>query len=621
MATSRIQQLEELFQQAADLPAEQRGTLLDQRCGTDTSLRVEVEQLLQAHEVQLPRLPRFLDGTAHVVAPEAGQRPTCDRPPDVGEPSHSGAPSLLQPGQQFGKYLVEKKLGEGGQAVVYQAFDRLGVAGHVALKLPRAAVPADRIEAWVRDEVEPLVKLDHPSIVKVVDGGCVDGVPYVATELVDAMTLDAWVKVQRPTPRRIVAWLAQLTGAVQAAHQRGVIHRDLKPRNILIDRRGQARIIDFAISTLLSPYAPAPDSSGISGTLAYMAPEQARAEASADHRVDIFALGAVLKFLLDGKPPYEATTSAAMLLQAAQQGRVVFVDEKSGSRVRRRLTQIANRALQPQRDQRYPTADAMAHALRPLCRPRRRIVLLVCILSVPALLAAFLFGWWGPDWPALAQRAPRSVPSAVSDVRECPAKPRLESHAREVEFGVHFQRRDQHGSYQRLTPDVLPLCTGDRLQVHVRLSEPMYAVVAAITAGGQIVILSPEETHLPPRVITEVHIPPKKDHWLPLEPPEGTETLVLLASTTPPGDLAGLQRELAALGATPTLDEQTLLIADEHGARLLMPGGTTRDLGKRPVQSEKGFGFVEKLLQGATGKWDCVRILAFPHHPPPAAPR
>lgn len=303
---------------------------------------------------------------------------------DLPTASDSGAPAaqphpntweevlpvnLPEVGQLWGKYLIEKKLGEGGQGVVFQAFDQLGLAGHVALKVPRGGIPADRVRAWVDAEVRPLTRLDHPHIVRVVDAGAVEDTPYVATRLaLDALPLDAYVKVHPASRRQILTWMIQLTQAIGCAHDQGIIHRDLKPRNILILPGGRPLITDFGIASLISVYQPQQESNG-SGTPPFMPPEQARADREADHRVDLFALGGVLKFLLEGAGPYGKT---AHVLEAAKVGNVQKADTGAGPGARRAMARIANRALEPEAKNRFATAAEMAQALRSV---RRRGVL------------------------------------------------------------------------------------------------------------------------------------------------------------------------------------------------------------------------------------------------------
>jgi len=275
----------------------------------------------------------------------------------------------LDPGEQWGKYLIEKLLGKGGQAVVYQAFDVMGPAGHVALKIPRVRVPSNRVQAWVEAEVGPLTRLSHPHIVHVVDAGSIEDTPYIATQMApDALPLDAYVKAHPPSRRQILTWMIQLTEAAGYAHDRGIIHRDLKPRNIVILPGGRPLIVDFGIASLVSMYQPQGETNS-SGTPPFMAPEQARGDPDSDQRVDIFALGGVLKFLLEGVGPYGKTANAR---EAAKAGNIQKMDSGTGPGARRAMARIANRALEPEAKDRFATAAQMVQALR---GARRRGVL------------------------------------------------------------------------------------------------------------------------------------------------------------------------------------------------------------------------------------------------------
>lgn len=289
------------------------------------------------------------------AGPEEPTEITGDR---GGGADEGGAPAPT-PGQSWGKFLIEKRLGGGGQAEVYQAFDQMGTCGHVALKVPVGPLPPEQIQRWVDTEAGALLKLDHPNVVQVLDAGRVGRYPYVATELVDALPMNEYVRANPPTEREVVDWMLALTDAVQAAHTRGIVHRDLKPLNVLVTREGKPLLIDFGLASMVTAYQPEPRRDA-SGTYPFMAPEQARGEPEADHRVDVFALGALLKYLLAGAGPYSDTEHP---VRAARQGNVVRL-EPSGSRLRRRLCRIANRALSPDARERYQTVKELNDALR-----------------------------------------------------------------------------------------------------------------------------------------------------------------------------------------------------------------------------------------------------------------
>jgi hypothetical protein len=186
---------------------------------------------------------------------------------------------------------------------------------------------------------------------------------------------------------------------------------------------------------------------------------------------------------------------------------------------------------------------------------------------------------------------------------------------------VHFQRAGQQGSYQVLEADALPLYSGDRIQIHAKLPEPMAAYLVAMSSAGEpsIVYDSAAEGG---GLVREVHLPPKPDQWLPLEPPGGTETLVLLARKTPLERPQELLDQLRASGRPPAFDELALLVADETGPRIKKASEAVvrlRGLGKTPVSADKGF--LQALLDAAPGRWPVVRAISFPHRSPPTSPK
>ncbi len=493
------------------------------------------------------------------------------------------APSegLPAPGETWGRYLIERSLGAGGQAEVFQAYGRFGVAGHVALKVSRLPVPDDQVSAWLSAEADALVKLDHPGIVRVVDAGVEGGLPYVATSLVDGLPLDGYVKNEAPAPPRVLDWMLQLTDAVRHAHARGVVHRDLKPQNIVVTPQGRPMIIDFGVSRLISPYDPALPR-GISGTPAYMAPEQARGEASADQRVDVFALGGVLKYLLTGSAPYGDSPGS---FQAMCEGRVEAVDEGRGSALRRGLARVANRALAAEADKRLGSVDQMHRSLASL-RSRRQI--LVALGGGVAAISVAALGW--------RLLAPAGPPPAASG-----------------ELTIHFQRANQSGSYQVLTADLLPLVSGDRIQVQVRFSQPLCPYLLGASTDGQLAVLYPPEDQVP-GAVRELSVPADRDEWLPLTGPGGTQTILLLACRQAGRTASQVRQELEQLGSAPAIDGVGMLLAEGKGVRLIAnPAATHRAIGSKAVRAEKGL--LAGLMERVPRDWAMVRALSFTHLP------
>ena len=204
-----------------------------------------------------------------------------------------------------GKYRVIELLGRGGQAEVYRALHET-LRRDIVIKLSRRPCPHDSAaRAGFLAEGRILAELEHPSLAAVYDLDFHDGRAYLAMEFIAGCTLEQHARGRRLTPAQSVALVAQAARAVAAAHARGVVHRDLKPRNILIDDEGRPRVIDFGLAQMHDAWRAGPaDDDSLSGTLPFMPPEQASEPPSADARTDIFALGAVLYYLLTGRPLY-----------------------------------------------------------------------------------------------------------------------------------------------------------------------------------------------------------------------------------------------------------------------------------------------------------------------------
>jgi serine/threonine-protein kinase len=190
----------------------------------------------------------------------------------------------------FDDYERIRYLGHGGMGVVYRAFDR-SLDRWVALKLPRGDWPGFRVE------VTTMARLRHANIVRVYEPGEVDGRPYLSMDLIDGPTLASERERLAGDPRAVAALLAKVARAVDHAHRRGVLHRDLKPGNVLLDEDGEPHITDFGLAR---PVDAPPSDDPTGGTIGYMSPEQADPKRDETVQSDVYALGAMLLTLLPG---------------------------------------------------------------------------------------------------------------------------------------------------------------------------------------------------------------------------------------------------------------------------------------------------------------------------------
>src|ERR687891_1383123 len=210
------------------------------------------------------------------------------------------------------RYELGPELGHGGMARVLRGTDRQ-LGRHVAIKV--LSPPYDRDQAFVerfRREAHAAARLNHPSIVAVYDTGSDDGTHYIVTELVEGETLAELFGRGGPLPpQRAVDISTEITRALVAAHERGVVHRDVKPGNVMLTPDGRVKVVDFGIARAAGVESVT-RSGLVLGSAPYISPEQARGEPG-DERSDIYALGCVMYEMLTGRPPFNADTPVATL--------------------------------------------------------------------------------------------------------------------------------------------------------------------------------------------------------------------------------------------------------------------------------------------------------------------
>ena len=359
MQPERIEKVKFLASAALSRPPHERDSYLAQSCGGDAALRAEVDYYLNHGD----KTEQFFYGgeTVRITDVSADAKT---------EAFSGGLPTDPRVGKIFGKYMIQKRLAEGGMGIVYVALDtQLG--REVALKVLPEFFSHDheRLQRFQR-EARATSLLNHPNIVTVYDLGHIDGCEYIVTEFVEGETLREKMTSASIPFVEMLKIASQVAGALAAAHKAGIIHRDIKPENIMLRPDGYVKVLDFGLAKLtdatrksISGDAPLSQQSykhtmpgTIMGTVAYMSPEQAEG-VEVDARTDIWGLGVLLYEMAAGKLPFEGPTASHTIVAILEQTPDP-IDHVSTD-----LQRVISTALLKDKTLRYQTAEAMSTAL------------------------------------------------------------------------------------------------------------------------------------------------------------------------------------------------------------------------------------------------------------------
>jgi tRNA A-37 threonylcarbamoyl transferase component Bud32 len=315
------------------------------------------------------RHPSFAAELADLVAArrEVGAALPVEPPTKAG-PADTSTPGAAAPLGMLGDYELLEELGQGGMGRVYKARQRR-LGRIVALKVIRAGALATEAERLrFRTEADAAARLDHPNIVPVYEVGEHDGVPYIAARFVEGGPLSRQLERFGDDPRAAAGLIAGLARAVHHAHERGVLHRDLKPGNILLEQRGGdagalvPHIADFGLARLLDQDSTVTQTGELLGTPSYMAPEQASGGSAAiTTATDVYGLGGILYVLLTGHPPFAGRTTLETLQQV--KGSEPESPRRLNPKVDRDLKTICLTCLAKDPRRRYVSAQAVAEDL------------------------------------------------------------------------------------------------------------------------------------------------------------------------------------------------------------------------------------------------------------------
>ncbi len=346
MTPERWQQIKSVFAVAVTLEPEERGRYLETACSDDAELRREVDSLIESN----PADGEFLDTPVMRLGPA----------PPVDSSQMSG--------RRIGPYELFEELGRGGMGEVYRARRADGQYEHqVAIKLIRGGHEGGLLLQRFWTERQILARLDHPHIARLLDGGATDdGMPYLVMELIEGSDICEYCDAHHSSVAARLELFRQVCSAVQYAHQRLIVHRDIKPTNILVTTDGVPKLLDFGIAKILAPSSDTEVTLSRPMTLAYASPEQIRGE-PVTTASDVYSLGVVLYRLLAGHSPYRVDAGApGGLYRAIEEEEPARPSVAAGqSAVARRLSgdldDIVLKALRKEPERRYASVDQLSH--------------------------------------------------------------------------------------------------------------------------------------------------------------------------------------------------------------------------------------------------------------------
>jgi non-specific serine/threonine protein kinase/serine/threonine-protein kinase len=350
-AADRWQRLNAVFDAAVALDARERPAYVARACAGDDALRAEVDRLVAAHEASATFI-------AESPAPALAARLLDDE---------------ARAGRRVGPYRLVREIGRGGMGAVYLA-EREDDAfrKRVAVKLVKRGMDTELVLRRFRDERQILASLDHPNIARLLDGGTTDdGLPYFVMEYIEGEPIDAWAASRGLTVRERLELFVQVCGAVAYAHAHLVVHRDIKPQNVLVTAEGVPKLLDFGIARLLD--ADAESVTTVIGAR-MLTPEYASPEQVEGRRVatagDVYSLGVVLYELLTGRLPYRFRSrtpeDVALAVRTTEPERpsAAAAEEPLRRRLRGDLDTIVLAALRKEPERRYASVERFAADVR-----------------------------------------------------------------------------------------------------------------------------------------------------------------------------------------------------------------------------------------------------------------
>ena len=422
-------QVDALLEAALEQPPDQREAFVAQACKGNVVLHQEVLSLVKAQS----QASQFMEGSAMSAV--------------AGALAQDLTTTASLAGKDLANYKIERLLGAGGMGEVYLARDRK-LDRLTALKiLPwHFVADTDRLERFQR-EARALSSLNHPNLITIYEVGEASGLHFIAMEFVEGQTLSS--RREKLSLKEVLSIVAQVAEALAAAHQSGVVHRDIKPDNVMVRPDGYVKVLDFGL-VKLTEVSPAQKDAvntqlGVAmGTLAYMSPEQAAGEAI-DHRTDIWSLGVVLYELVTARRPFTGETRQATInsILSTEPNPPTTIEPALPAE----LDLIVNKALEKDRELRYQTASDLRADIRRLIRAIDSSATASGKRSVARAVVPFVQRRW--LWPAAAAFVVIAIASVLGWFYSKP-----EPSAPDWSHAEHVQLTTQPGT--ELFPSFMP---------------------------------------------------------------------------------------------------------------------------------------------------------------------
>jgi len=426
-----------------------------------------------------------------------------------------------------GKWVLEELIGVGGMASVYAARHKIG--RHVAIKiLHQKVAESEQLRARFEQEAHAVNAFRHPGVVEIRDVDTAeDGAPFLVMELLEGESLAQRVKREHSLDSRVMLDIAgQVLDVLAAAHARGIVHRDIKPDNIFLSKDGKVKVLDFGIARVRSADKRAlTTKAGVTlGTMAYMAPEQARGE-EIDGRADVYAVGATMFRCLAGRIVHDADSQSSLVMRVIAHGaprlRTIVRD------IDPNIAAVVDRALAFDREDRYPDAGTMLSDLR-LVQAGMAPPYATTAPEIPAQPRDSLFGRASSE----AQGKPTVMPAKLQQQRE------------PVAFGTQVGRvaLDRFADAARLAPEAGPPSAATRMG-GADVPADALPSLARPSASPTRVTHEAQPVSAPTRISHEDALPSAALPSMPLPPPVVDRVLIV------PSRQGGVTVQSASAGA------------------------------------------------------------------------